>query len=54
MPFNYLDTGAFTKRFIAYLGVGFALPWIAVWWTWHRPGGFKNPTDKIDWSIHMK
>ncbi|KAK7437613.1 hypothetical protein VKT23_018512 [Stygiomarasmius scandens] len=52
MPFNYLNKRAFTRKYIAYLGAGFALPWIAVWWTWHRPGGFKNPTDKIDWSIH--
>ncbi|KAF5353114.1 hypothetical protein D9758_008785 [Tetrapyrgos nigripes] len=53
LPFNYLNKRAFTIKFIAYLGVGFALPWVAIWWIWHRPNGFKNPTDKIDWSIRI-
>ncbi|KAJ4477481.1 hypothetical protein J3R30DRAFT_223396 [Lentinula aciculospora] len=43
LPFNYLNKRAFTYKFVTYLGLGFALPWVAVGWIWYRPGGFKNP-----------
>ncbi|KIK66742.1 hypothetical protein GYMLUDRAFT_37867 [Collybiopsis luxurians FD-317 M1] len=43
MPFDYLDKRAFTYKFITFVGLGFALPWVAVGWIWYRPGGFKNP-----------
>ncbi|KAF9052318.1 hypothetical protein BDZ89DRAFT_1056676 [Hymenopellis radicata] len=43
LPFNYLNKKAFTYKFVAYLGFGFALPWVAVGWQWYKPGGFKNP-----------
>ncbi|KAJ3732433.1 hypothetical protein DFJ43DRAFT_1073952 [Lentinula guzmanii] len=43
LPFNFLNKRAFTYKFVSFLGLGFALPWVAVGWIWYRPGGFKNP-----------
>ncbi|KAE9398800.1 hypothetical protein BT96DRAFT_994504 [Gymnopus androsaceus JB14] len=43
LPFDFTNKRAFTYKFIAYLGFGFALPWVAIGWIWYRPGGLKNP-----------
>ncbi|KAJ3485121.1 hypothetical protein NLI96_g5176 [Meripilus lineatus] len=32
MPFNYSNKRAFTAKFLAFTGVGFALPFIASYW----------------------
>ncbi|KAJ3762758.1 hypothetical protein EV360DRAFT_34987, partial [Lentinula raphanica] len=36
LPFNYLNKRAFTYKFVSYLGLGFALPWVAVGWIWYE------------------
>ncbi|KAF9052559.1 hypothetical protein BDP27DRAFT_1275742 [Rhodocollybia butyracea] len=36
LPFNYLNKRAFTYKFVAFLGFGFALPWVAVGWIWYN------------------
>ncbi|KAJ3919911.1 hypothetical protein F5877DRAFT_77617 [Lentinula edodes] len=43
LPFDYLNKRAFTYKFVSFLGLGFALPWVAIGWIWYRPGGLKNP-----------
>ncbi|KAF9263180.1 hypothetical protein L218DRAFT_959484 [Marasmius fiardii PR-910] len=43
LPFDPTNKRAFAMKFIAYVGTGFALPFVATYWLWHRPGGLKNP-----------
>ncbi|KAJ7166186.1 hypothetical protein C8R46DRAFT_1097266 [Mycena filopes] len=43
MPFDYSNRNKFALKCLAYMGFGFALPFIAVTWQWHKPGGYKNP-----------
>ncbi|KAJ8096223.1 hypothetical protein PM082_011352 [Marasmius tenuissimus] len=43
LPFDASNSRAFTTKFLSYVGVGFALPFVAVYWGWHKPGGLKNP-----------
>jgi len=44
IPFNFTTTTrrALAFKMAAYMGTGFAVPWIAVWWGWNRPGGLNN------------
>ncbi|KAJ7500030.1 hypothetical protein FB451DRAFT_1207268 [Mycena latifolia] len=43
MPFDYSNRRRFAVKCIAYMGFGFALPFVAVGWQWYKPGGYKNP-----------
>ncbi|KAK7053620.1 hypothetical protein R3P38DRAFT_2851281 [Favolaschia claudopus] len=43
MPFDYSNRRRFAAKCIAYMGFGFALPFVAVGWQWYKPGGYKNP-----------
>ncbi|KAJ7173058.1 hypothetical protein C8R43DRAFT_1119861 [Mycena crocata] len=43
LPFSTENKAAFAVKFISYLSLGFALPFIATAWQWYKPGGFKNP-----------
>ncbi|KAK7435614.1 hypothetical protein VKT23_012020 [Stygiomarasmius scandens] len=43
LPFDYKNKSAFVGKAAAFLGTAFAIPWVAIWWRWHRPGGLKNP-----------
>ncbi|KAJ7124361.1 hypothetical protein C8R44DRAFT_783376 [Mycena epipterygia] len=42
MPFDYSSRRKFAMKCLAYMGFGFALPFVAVGWQWYRPGGYKN------------
>ncbi|KAJ7039291.1 hypothetical protein C8F04DRAFT_1086369 [Mycena alexandri] len=44
MPFDYSNRSRFAAKALAYMGFGFSLPFIAVGWQWHKPGGYKNPS----------
>ncbi|KIY61713.1 hypothetical protein CYLTODRAFT_427389 [Cylindrobasidium torrendii FP15055 ss-10] len=44
LPFNHLNKSAFKYKFFSYMGVGFALPFIAIGWQWYKPGGYKAST----------
>ncbi|TFK22252.1 hypothetical protein FA15DRAFT_671720 [Coprinopsis marcescibilis] len=44
-PFNFTTT---TNKTLAvkmgtYMGLAFSIPFVAIWWKWHRPGGLLNP-----------
>ncbi|KAF8154530.1 hypothetical protein B0H34DRAFT_716892 [Crassisporium funariophilum] len=41
-PFSTKNKKALAVKFLAYMGTGFAIPFIAVWWHWNRPGGLNN------------
>ncbi|KAJ7351455.1 hypothetical protein DFH08DRAFT_860549 [Mycena albidolilacea] len=43
IPFDYSNRRTFAIKCIAYMGFGFALPFVAVGWQWYKPGGYKNP-----------
>ncbi|KAJ7668950.1 hypothetical protein B0H17DRAFT_1209832 [Mycena rosella] len=43
MPFDYSSRRRFAMKCVAYMGFGFALPFVAVGWQWYKPGGYKNP-----------
>ncbi|CAK5278455.1 unnamed protein product [Mycena citricolor] len=43
IPFSYANKTAFAAKCVAYLGLGFSLPFVALGWQWYKPGGFKNP-----------
>ncbi|KAF9255199.1 hypothetical protein L218DRAFT_884650, partial [Marasmius fiardii PR-910] len=43
LPFDPTNKRAFTIKFLTILGTGFAVPFVAIYWSWHRPGGLKNP-----------
>ncbi|KAJ6596142.1 hypothetical protein DFH09DRAFT_1134201 [Mycena vulgaris] len=43
MPFDYSNQRRFAIKCVAYMGFGFALPFVAVGWQWYKPGGYKNP-----------
>ncbi|TEB24545.1 hypothetical protein FA13DRAFT_1797100 [Coprinellus micaceus] len=45
MPFNYTTVSrrAFAIKAGAFMGFGFAIPFVAIWWGWNRPGGLNNP-----------
>ncbi|KAJ7249776.1 hypothetical protein B0H12DRAFT_1121699 [Mycena haematopus] len=43
MPFDYSSRKTFAAKCLAYMGFGFALPFVAVGWQWYKPGGYKNP-----------
>ncbi|KAJ7151908.1 hypothetical protein C8R43DRAFT_1004633 [Mycena crocata] len=42
IPFDYSNKRRFAAKCIAYMGFGFALPFVAVGWQWYKPGGYKN------------
>ncbi|KAH6892815.1 hypothetical protein BKA70DRAFT_1324201 [Coprinopsis sp. MPI-PUGE-AT-0042] len=41
LPFNFTTTTnrKFAVKCLAYMGTGFSLPFVAIWWHWNRPGG---------------
>ncbi|KAJ7747437.1 hypothetical protein DFH07DRAFT_831101 [Mycena maculata] len=43
VPFDYSNSRTFAIKCAAYMGFGFALPFVAVGWQWYKPGGYKNP-----------
>ncbi|KAJ7617897.1 hypothetical protein FB45DRAFT_1034130 [Roridomyces roridus] len=42
IPFDYSNRTGLAVKMAAYLGFGFALPFVAVGWQWYKPGGYKN------------
>ncbi|KAJ7619854.1 hypothetical protein DFH06DRAFT_1341935 [Mycena polygramma] len=44
IPFDYSNRRRFAAKCVAYMGFGFALPFVAVGWQWYKPGGYKNPS----------
>ncbi|RDB19087.1 hypothetical protein Hypma_014459 [Hypsizygus marmoreus] len=42
-PFSYDNKKTFAFKAIAYMGTGFLVPFIAIWWNWNKPGGIHNP-----------
>ncbi|KIY46183.1 hypothetical protein FISHEDRAFT_76025 [Fistulina hepatica ATCC 64428] len=43
MPFSYANKRAFTIKYLSFVGLGFAIPWVAIGLHWYRPGGILNP-----------
>ncbi|KAJ7067690.1 hypothetical protein B0H15DRAFT_871992 [Mycena belliarum] len=43
VPFDYSNRRRWAAKCLAYMGFGFALPFVAVGWQWYKPGGYKNP-----------
>ncbi|KAF9003036.1 hypothetical protein BDQ17DRAFT_1356518 [Cyathus striatus] len=42
MPFDYSNKRTFAVKASVYMGLGFAIPFVAIWWTWNKPGGIHN------------
>ncbi|TFK35144.1 hypothetical protein BDQ12DRAFT_568502, partial [Crucibulum laeve] len=35
VPFSCTNRKALAFKFLAYLGTGFSIPFIAIWWQWY-------------------
>ncbi|KAJ7607922.1 hypothetical protein FB45DRAFT_947268 [Roridomyces roridus] len=46
-PFNHKQGESqpvkFAVKQLAFMGVAFFIPFGAIWFRWHKPGGIKNP-----------
>ncbi|KAF9482835.1 hypothetical protein BDN70DRAFT_929651 [Pholiota conissans] len=43
IPFSTSNRRALAVKALLYMGGGFSIPFIAVWYGWNRPGGLNNP-----------
>ncbi|KAF9488556.1 hypothetical protein BDN71DRAFT_1457062 [Pleurotus eryngii] len=43
LPFSYSNRRAFALKYFTFVATGFSIPFIAIWWSWNKPGGIHNP-----------